>query len=76
MLNQMVIFISILHIAWSEVVDTAVECSEDELDKMQDEFNQCALRFGLEFEDTRHVFTKQIYLEVYLYIYRGCSSIT
>ena len=64
MFYQMVIFISILHIAWSQVVETYEECSENELDKMEDEFNQCALRFGLEFEDTRHAFIQQIYLEV------------
>ena len=61
---KLVLFISIFHIAWGEATESEEECSENELDKMQDEFNQCALRFGLEFEDTRHVFIQQIYLEV------------
>ena len=64
-LLTLILCLHFLHIASSEseVVETVEDCSEKELGKVQDEFNQCSLRFGFEFEDTRHVFIQQIYLQ-------------
>ena len=62
---RLILCLHFLHIASSESEgsETVEDCSEKELEKVQDEFNQCALRFGFEFEDTRHVFIQQIYLQ-------------